>query len=133
MPLEGVSILSLLVRLSQIQDTGKCPMGEFYSLIRLWYVPTKHTGMLPNARQVGIWCESSVLNCKFSYVKKKAGLMVSKLTKDRHTIHVNCMGNPPCRFREYHVLGKLFVQAKAMGKINNERTILLFAYGTESD
>ncbi|POM81328.1 Hypothetical protein PHPALM_712 [Phytophthora palmivora] len=31
----------------EIHDAGKCPMKEFYNLIRKWYVPTKHAGMLP--------------------------------------------------------------------------------------
>ncbi|POM72519.1 Hypothetical protein PHPALM_10752, partial [Phytophthora palmivora] len=31
----------------EIHDAGKCPMEEFYNLIRKWYVPTKHAGMLP--------------------------------------------------------------------------------------
>ncbi|POM62438.1 hypothetical protein PHPALM_28410 [Phytophthora palmivora] len=31
----------------EIHEAGKCPMEEFYNLIRQWYVPTKHAGMLP--------------------------------------------------------------------------------------
>ena len=30
-----------------IHEGGKCPMEEFYNLIRQWYVPTKHAGILP--------------------------------------------------------------------------------------
>ena len=31
----------------EIHDNGKCPMEEFFNLIRQWYVPTKHAGMFP--------------------------------------------------------------------------------------
>ena len=31
----------------EMHDPGKCPMEEFYNMIRKWYVPTKHAGMLP--------------------------------------------------------------------------------------
>ncbi|OWY91590.1 hypothetical protein PHMEG_00039762 [Phytophthora megakarya] len=31
----------------EMHDSGKCPMEEFYNLIRQWYVPNKHSGMLP--------------------------------------------------------------------------------------
>ena len=31
----------------EIHEGGKCPMKEFYNMIRKWYVPTKHAGMLP--------------------------------------------------------------------------------------
>ena len=30
-----------------VHDGGKFPMKPFYSMIRQWYVPTKHAGMLP--------------------------------------------------------------------------------------
>ena len=30
-----------------IHDCGKCPMEEFYNLIRKWYVPSKHAELLP--------------------------------------------------------------------------------------
>jgi hypothetical protein len=30
----------------KIHDAGKCPMEEFYNLIRQWYNPTQHAGML---------------------------------------------------------------------------------------
>jgi hypothetical protein len=32
----------------KIHDAGKCPMEEFYNLIRQWYNPTQHAGMLPS-------------------------------------------------------------------------------------
>ncbi|CAH0522646.1 unnamed protein product [Peronospora belbahrii] len=31
----------------ETHEVGKCPMEEFYNLIRHWYNPTKHAGMLP--------------------------------------------------------------------------------------
>ncbi|GMF63959.1 unnamed protein product [Phytophthora fragariaefolia] len=31
----------------EIHESGECPMEEFYNLIRQWYNPTKHVGMLP--------------------------------------------------------------------------------------
>uniref|UniRef100_A0AAV1TVT6 Uncharacterized protein n=1 Tax=Peronospora matthiolae TaxID=2874970 RepID=A0AAV1TVT6_9STRA len=31
----------------EMHDPGKCPMEEFYNMIRQWYVPNKHAGMLP--------------------------------------------------------------------------------------
>ena len=31
----------------ETHESGKCPMEEFYNLIRQWYNPTKHAGMLP--------------------------------------------------------------------------------------
>uniref|UniRef100_M4BAA1 CCHC-type domain-containing protein n=1 Tax=Hyaloperonospora arabidopsidis (strain Emoy2) TaxID=559515 RepID=M4BAA1_HYAAE len=30
---------------NEIHENGKCPMDEFYNLIRKWYVPTKYSGM----------------------------------------------------------------------------------------
>ncbi|KAE9268001.1 hypothetical protein PR003_g31591 [Phytophthora rubi] len=33
----------------EIHEAGKCPMEEFYNLIRQWYNPTKHGGMLPES------------------------------------------------------------------------------------
>ena len=35
------------VACGEVHESGKCPMEEFYNLIRKWYVPTKHAGMLP--------------------------------------------------------------------------------------
>uniref|UniRef100_A0AAV1UQ20 CCHC-type domain-containing protein n=1 Tax=Peronospora matthiolae TaxID=2874970 RepID=A0AAV1UQ20_9STRA len=31
----------------EMHDPGKCPMEKFYNMIRQWYVPNKHAGMLP--------------------------------------------------------------------------------------
>uniref|UniRef100_M4B5J3 Uncharacterized protein n=1 Tax=Hyaloperonospora arabidopsidis (strain Emoy2) TaxID=559515 RepID=M4B5J3_HYAAE len=31
----------------EIHESGKCPMEEFFNLIRKWYVPTKHSGTFP--------------------------------------------------------------------------------------
>ena len=31
----------------EVHENGKCPMEEFFNLIRQWYVPTKHAGMFP--------------------------------------------------------------------------------------
>uniref|UniRef100_A0AAV1VNF3 CCHC-type domain-containing protein n=1 Tax=Peronospora matthiolae TaxID=2874970 RepID=A0AAV1VNF3_9STRA len=31
----------------ETHESGKCPMEEFFNLIRKWYVPTKHAGMFP--------------------------------------------------------------------------------------
>ena len=31
----------------EIHENAKCPMEDFYNLIRKWYVPTKHAGMFP--------------------------------------------------------------------------------------
>uniref|UniRef100_H3H647 Retrotransposon gag domain-containing protein n=1 Tax=Phytophthora ramorum TaxID=164328 RepID=H3H647_PHYRM len=35
----------------EIHGAGECPMEEFYNLIRQWYNPTKHGGMLPQAAE----------------------------------------------------------------------------------
>ncbi|CAI5716897.1 unnamed protein product [Peronospora effusa] len=35
----------------KVHDVGKCPMEEFYDLIRQWYNPTKHAGQLPEAAE----------------------------------------------------------------------------------
>ncbi|KAE8962181.1 hypothetical protein PR001_g29793 [Phytophthora rubi] len=35
----------------QLHDHGKCPMEEFYSLIRQWFDPSKHPGLLPEAAE----------------------------------------------------------------------------------
>ncbi|EGZ25057.1 hypothetical protein PHYSODRAFT_326125 [Phytophthora sojae] len=35
----------------EIHDEGSCPMEEFYNLIRQWYNPTKHGGMLPESAE----------------------------------------------------------------------------------
>ncbi|POM68184.1 Hypothetical protein PHPALM_15688 [Phytophthora palmivora] len=34
-----------------IHEAGKCTMEECYSLIRQWYNPTKHAGMLPKTAE----------------------------------------------------------------------------------
>ena len=31
----------------EVHEAGLCPMEEFYNLLKKWYVPTKHAGMLP--------------------------------------------------------------------------------------
>ena len=30
-----------------MHESGKCPMEEFYNMIRQWYVPTEHAGLFP--------------------------------------------------------------------------------------
>ncbi|KAE8983061.1 hypothetical protein PR001_g23200 [Phytophthora rubi] len=35
----------------QLHDHGKCQMEEFYSLIRQWFDPSKHPGLLPEAAE----------------------------------------------------------------------------------
>jgi hypothetical protein len=35
----------------QLHDHGKCQMEEFYNLIRQWYNPTMHPGLLPEAAE----------------------------------------------------------------------------------
>ncbi|KAH7460378.1 uncharacterized protein KRP23_14746 [Phytophthora ramorum] len=35
----------------EIHGAGECPMEEFYNLIRQWYNPNKHGGMLPQAAE----------------------------------------------------------------------------------
>ncbi|KAL4157710.1 hypothetical protein PRNP1_003495 [Phytophthora ramorum] len=35
----------------EIHGAGECPMEEFYNLIRQWYTPNKHGGMLPQAAE----------------------------------------------------------------------------------
>ncbi|ETO70206.1 hypothetical protein F444_13291 [Phytophthora nicotianae P1976] len=35
----------------EINDTGKCLMEEFYNLIRQWYDPAKHGGVLPESAE----------------------------------------------------------------------------------
>ncbi|GMF23751.1 unnamed protein product [Phytophthora fragariaefolia] len=35
----------------EIHDADKCPMEEFYNLIRQWYNPTKHGGTLPESSE----------------------------------------------------------------------------------
>uniref|UniRef100_H3H6F8 Retrotransposon gag domain-containing protein n=1 Tax=Phytophthora ramorum TaxID=164328 RepID=H3H6F8_PHYRM len=35
----------------EVHGAGECPMEEFYNLIRQWYNPTKHGGMLPQASE----------------------------------------------------------------------------------
>ncbi|EGZ05295.1 hypothetical protein PHYSODRAFT_534315, partial [Phytophthora sojae] len=68
----------------KIHDEGSCPMEEFYNLIRQWYNPTKHGGMLPesaekmlneDARRVGIRYETSVLS--------SASLRMSRSSRSR--------------------------------------------------
>ena len=31
----------------ELHDGGNCPMEKIYNMLRRWYVPTKHAGMLP--------------------------------------------------------------------------------------
>ena len=35
----------------EVHEASKCPMEEFYNMIRQWYVPTKNAGMLPEKAQ----------------------------------------------------------------------------------
>ena len=30
-----------------VHEEGKCPIEQFYNIIRQWYVSSKHAGMLP--------------------------------------------------------------------------------------
>jgi hypothetical protein len=56
-------------------------MGDFYNMIRQWFNPTKHAGLLPtsaeeilnlDARQVGIWYEPSVVGFAFMHLWKNS-------------------------------------------------------------
>ena len=64
----------------EIHENGKCPMQEFFNLIRQWYVPTKHAGMFPpkveemlnyDARQVIIGHEPSVLGYAYMHLLRR--------------------------------------------------------------
>ncbi|POM76567.1 Reverse transcriptase [Phytophthora palmivora] len=52
-----------------IHEAGKCTMEEFYNLIRQWYNPTKHTGMLPETAEKIIYV----------YVEKQSEATVNQL------------------------------------------------------
>ena len=40
-------VLLLVRSVGEVHDEGKYPMEKFYNMFRKWYVPTKHSGMLP--------------------------------------------------------------------------------------
>ena len=35
----------------EVHDGGNCPKKKFYNILRKWYVPTKHAGMLPRCEE----------------------------------------------------------------------------------
>ena len=140
-------------------------MEEFYNMIRQWYNPTKHAGILPANAEKMLLGRSPGLNlvraersrmCIFAYVKKTSIKGVSTLTNEidnalgRKTVSkVDCLKRidkysrsavemelelAPGESRgywKYHAPSKWFKQAKATGKINNEKASLLFDSGAE--
>ena len=73
-------------------------MEEFYNLIRMWYVPTKHAGLIKtkakkmlnyDARQVGIWHEPSVLGYAYMHFwRRKGSIKGVAIGSARSLIHV---------------------------------------------
>ncbi|POM80503.1 Hypothetical protein PHPALM_1656 [Phytophthora palmivora] len=133
-----------------IHEAGKCTMEEFYNLIRQWYNPTKHAGMLPETAEK--------IYCIYAYAEKQSEATVNQLidpidnTCDLHeksTATVSSLRQideyarssvmmaleiSPGESRgylKYHIPDKKFKQSKAMGKINNSKATLLFDSGAE--
>ena len=72
-------------------------MEQFYTMIRQWYVPTKHAGTLPeqsekiinyDARQVGIWYEPSVLGSAYMHLWRGSRSMNEMTGRMIYIIHV---------------------------------------------
>ncbi|POM71535.1 LOW QUALITY PROTEIN: Hypothetical protein PHPALM_11885 [Phytophthora palmivora] len=128
-----------------IHEAGKCTMEEFYNLIRQWYNPTKHAGMLPETAEK--------IYCIYAYVEKQSEATVNQLIDpidntcdllEKSTATVSSLRQVdeyarssvmmPLEFSpgesrgywKYHVPDKKFKQSKAMVKINNEKATLLF-------
>ncbi|POM66191.1 LOW QUALITY PROTEIN: Eukaryotic/viral aspartic protease, active site [Phytophthora palmivora] len=131
-----------------IHELGKCTMEEFYNLIRQWYNPIKHAGMLPEMADY----------CIYAYVEKQSEATVNQLIDpigntcdllEKSTATVSSLRQideyarssvvmalkiSPRESRgywKYHVPDKKFKQSKAMGKINNRKATLLFDSGAE--
>ncbi|POM76894.1 Eukaryotic/viral aspartic protease, active site, partial [Phytophthora palmivora] len=134
-----------------IHEAGKCTMEEFYNLIRQWYNPTKHAGMLPETAEE--------IYCIYAYVEKQSEATVNQLIDpidntcdllEKSTATVSSLRQideyarssvmmaleiSPGESRgywKYHVPDKKFKQSKAMGKINNKKATLLFDSGAEA-
>ncbi|OWZ01761.1 hypothetical protein PHMEG_00026792 [Phytophthora megakarya] len=136
-----------------MHEPGKCPMEEFYNLIRQWYVPNKHAGMLPanaenklnyNARQVGIWYEPnkqktrkvSKLTDNTCKLHEKRTFTVASLRENDYSrsdviMELDLLPGESRGYWKYHAPGKWFKLAKPTTKINNEKTTLLFDSGDE--
>ncbi|POM79028.1 LOW QUALITY PROTEIN: Hypothetical protein PHPALM_3374 [Phytophthora palmivora] len=123
-----------------IHELGKCTMEEFYNLIRQWYNPIKHAGMLPEMADY----------CIYAYVEKQSEATVNQLIDpidntcdllEKSTATVSSLRQveeyarssvmmaleiSPGESRgywKYHVPDKKFRQSKAMGKINNKKQL----------
>ncbi|OWY91665.1 Eukaryotic/viral aspartic protease [Phytophthora megakarya] len=92
---------------SYVADVESCMTWEnFYNQIRQWFNPTKHMGMLPEARP-------------------------SKIAEYRRSTTMDLLPGESRGYWKHHSPGKWFHQAKIAGKIHNEKAIILLDTGTE--
>ncbi|POM70504.1 LOW QUALITY PROTEIN: Hypothetical protein PHPALM_13041, partial [Phytophthora palmivora] len=138
----------------EIHEAGKCPMEEFYNLILVrphqtrWDVARRRGEDVKLERSPGwnlVRAERSKI-CIYAYVEKGTGpLKVSNWenstynTREMHGNHTWAIASlrkdeyarESRGYWKYHAPGKWFKQAKAVGKLNNERATLLFDSGAE--
>ncbi|OWY99368.1 LOW QUALITY PROTEIN: Eukaryotic/viral aspartic protease [Phytophthora megakarya] len=143
----------------ELHDMGKCPMEEFYIQIRQWFNPTKHMGMLPEAAEKIYCIYAFVHKTSVDQVSKQRDLPDN--TRDLHGNHtfaisslrkadeyaksdVTMTKDPVLWFKPQQSISYLenpadtgnamllwFRQANIVGKIHNEKAILLLDTGAE--
>ncbi|OWZ11926.1 LOW QUALITY PROTEIN: reverse transcriptase [Phytophthora megakarya] len=106
----------------EMHDSGKCPMEEFYNLIRQWYKQEKPEV----SKQIDNTCE----------LHKRPTFAIANLRKDDYSrtdvvMELDLLPGESRGYWKYHASGKGFKQAKSTAKINNEGATLLFDSGAE--
>ena len=149
----------------EIHDCGKRPMEEFYNLIRKWYVPSKHAGIVPpKVEEIFSLGRLPGLNLVrddrsrlfiYAFVERQkrdqefndpiadtggVSTFVSSISSvkrvDEYTrypmkMKIDLAPGESRGYWKYHTPGKCSKQDKAVGKINNEKTTMLFDSGAD--
>ncbi|POM58039.1 LOW QUALITY PROTEIN: Reverse transcriptase [Phytophthora palmivora] len=116
----------------EIHDAGKCPMEEFYNLIRKWNAASRCGEDVKLERSPGwnlVRAERSEL-CIFAYVEKQMKPK-DEYSRSEVVMELDLLPGESRGYWKFHTPGKWFKQAKDTGKINNEKATLLFDSGAE--
>ncbi|OWY97776.1 LOW QUALITY PROTEIN: hypothetical protein PHMEG_00031609, partial [Phytophthora megakarya] len=125
-------------------------MEEFYNQIRKWYDPTRHAGAVPRTSREDVKLGRSPGYCIYAYVNKAtadrgvgsthlhpyttkiASLpQISEFSRSNVEVALDLKRGESRGYWKRHSPGKWLRQAKILGKINHERSILLLDTGAE--
>ncbi|POM78943.1 Reverse transcriptase [Phytophthora palmivora] len=130
----------------ELHDIGKCPMEEFYNLIRQWFNPAKHAGMLPESAEKiaevtmmvnlhpgeirGYWKQRDP-DLWFKPTDQEDTHAIQKPSQVKEISRSEVVDLLPRGYWKHYTPGKWFRQAMIAGKINNGKGILLLDTGAE--